>query len=452
VCGLVGMIGTLDVTLQSRVFPDLLHACSARGRDSTGAVAVHTDGKATGAKMIGGPDYLLDSRMYKTFVDDPVAMALLGHCRSRTVGSASDPKNAHPFEFSDVIGMHNGTLRDYSDLPGYRKFDVDSEVLYHAINEMGVEEAIPLITGAWALVWYDKKAKTVNFLRNSERELYFLWDEKAETMFWASETWMFGAVERKVKILDKDEKGNYEYPYKLLPENILWSFRLERKEGKTKITSLEQRTIEGKKYQGSVSYQGGWASRKDWCGSTWDFNPKTGLYERKQEKGGEVSDPFPDDPLPFPTKETKNGTAGESKNTIDSSVKFLTTSAKNTGSPSDSNTSTNSQKSTTSQTQGQASKGSPSSLKEKLSEDSSKLKRRPKGFTSLREIRGIWYITNNITSDEWSEREFEDNTGAVCCFCDEPIGGLEEVHRIFDKNRFICTSCVQPVKTVIRVK
>lgn len=100
---------------------------------------------------------------------------IVGHCRFATKGDITDA-NAHPFIFDDIIGVHNGTVVGkfkYSD-----DFETDSEALYKLIAEEGVEEALKRVwkestNAAYALVFYDKKDRSLNFLRNQQRPLHY---------------------------------------------------------------------------------------------------------------------------------------------------------------------------------------------------------------------------------------------------------------------------------------
>ena len=100
---------------------------------------------------------------------------------------------------------------------------VDSEVMYAHLAKHGAQETFSTIEGAFACVWWNDKEKTLNFIRNSERPLYFTWSEDCRMMFWASEPWMFAAVERKVKLWDGGKDKKKIIP---LPENQLWSFKI----------------------------------------------------------------------------------------------------------------------------------------------------------------------------------------------------------------------------------
>jgi hypothetical protein len=73
-------------------------------------------------------------------------------------------------------------------------FDVDSQAIFASIARFGAKETIPLLQGAWSLVWYDLNEETLNFLRNSERPMWFSYSKELDRLLWASEYHMLQAA------------------------------------------------------------------------------------------------------------------------------------------------------------------------------------------------------------------------------------------------------------------
>jgi hypothetical protein len=143
------------------------------------------------AKEVGDPFALFDSRRFKQAVSG-VNNVVIGHNRYATQGGINR-RNAHPFEFDTLVGVHNGTLMSKWRLADAKDFVVDSENLYHHIEKHGLQDAINQLTGhtdAWALVWWNKEEDTLNFLRNDLRPLFMCRSEDGNVLFWASERWM----------------------------------------------------------------------------------------------------------------------------------------------------------------------------------------------------------------------------------------------------------------------
>lgn len=191
-CGIVGVVGDISKK-EEDIFRDLLVVDSLRGLDSTGVGGANINlPEVNLVKSVGTPYDLFESVRWKDFFHRKQHI-LIGHNRSATTGKVTRG-NAHPFEFDKLFGVHNGTLRNKYQLPDGHKYDTDSEALYSNINRLGIVEGIKPAEGAWSLVWYDKEKKTVNFLRNKERPMWFTFVENGKVMFFASESWMLSGI------------------------------------------------------------------------------------------------------------------------------------------------------------------------------------------------------------------------------------------------------------------
>ncbi|MNQ03994.1 Glutamine--fructose-6-phosphate aminotransferase [isomerizing] [compost metagenome] len=181
------MAGAISIAGE-KAFKRMLELDTVRGPHSTGVAAVNIKGEVTVAKQVGTPwdfyEYPSTASLFSK-----VNNVLLGHNRWATKG-AINKRNAHPFEFDTLVGVHNGTLRSTYNLDDYKEFTVDSENLYHHMNNHGVYDTIPVLNGAFALAWYDKDLETINLIRNSERTLCYTFSEDKKTLFWASEPWI----------------------------------------------------------------------------------------------------------------------------------------------------------------------------------------------------------------------------------------------------------------------
>jgi predicted glutamine amidotransferase len=186
-CGLVGVMGHIGLK-EKDVLKQLLVVDVLRGKHSTGIAAVnYAGGVSVVKKAVNGVDFL-DMKPAVTALASTLN-CIIGHNRYATKGAVNNT-NAHPFEFDNVVGAHNGTLRSTWNLDKSNVFAVDSECLYNHINDNGIDSAFDKAVGAYALTWFDKAQQTLQFLRNNERPLCYCFSEDYRTLFWASESWM----------------------------------------------------------------------------------------------------------------------------------------------------------------------------------------------------------------------------------------------------------------------
>lgn len=218
-CGLLGVAGAIGIK-QETVFKQLLVVDSLRGTDSTG---IATIGKANGnvkvAKQLGDPYNLFSDKRFDSAMGG-VHKAIIGHNRWATSGGITRT-SAHPFEFDTLVGAHNGTLNNKHDLLDHSQFKVDSENLFHQIEQDGLHNTMKIVRGAWTLVWWDKHMHTMNFLRNKERPLSLAVSKGGKGLYWASEGWMLAGVLGREGIEREDIWS--------LPEDMHLSFEIDDK-------------------------------------------------------------------------------------------------------------------------------------------------------------------------------------------------------------------------------
>jgi len=256
-CGLVGVAGNLaykDETFMKR----LLLLDYFRGTDSTGLAAITTKNDISVVKMATHPINLMDSTAFKTALNGFASSVFIGHNRAATLGKVND-LNAHPFQFGDIVGAHNGTLikSSWDDLmleAGVRT-DVDSAAIFASINEVGIDATIALMeegktsqTGAWALVWYDTKDNTLRFLRNEHRPLWWCLNKEGDRLAWASEWPMLEAACHLTNGWEEmeDDEGYAYFPFDV---NTLYEIPVEKLTKGLKIQDIldcRTRELKGK--------------------------------------------------------------------------------------------------------------------------------------------------------------------------------------------------------------
>ena len=187
-CGIVVAAGQLAYK-QEKSFQTLLILDAIRGIDSTGIASIGRQAlPPVVIKQPGNPYDLLETTGAEK-IFRRANNVLIGHNRFATQGNVNK-KNAHPFEFDNLVGVHNGTLTNKYQLPNGIDYAVDSQALYACMSEKGVRATLDIIQGAWSLVWFDYDKKTLNFLRNQERPMFMAYDKKSNALYAASEKWM----------------------------------------------------------------------------------------------------------------------------------------------------------------------------------------------------------------------------------------------------------------------
>lgn len=211
-CGLVGVMGATPLADNVRkAFYDMLVMDSLRGEDSTGVAVISGAWQNPSVelfKSVGGPsDFFYEHSPYKNnrdMTNKPVHV-FLGHNRAATQG-AVNVANAHPFEFDNLVGAHNGTVQKWSinKFHNANQYDVDSQIIYSQLSHTNVDDVWRDADGAMALSWWDKRDQTLNLIRNNQRTLSFVYSEDDKQVFWSSEgVFTFAATSRRgVKVKD----------------------------------------------------------------------------------------------------------------------------------------------------------------------------------------------------------------------------------------------------------
>lgn len=261
-CGLVGMAG--DLGYNDELFMKrLLLLDFFRGTDSTGLAAIRTNGTTSLVKAAVNPITMFDMKSFVKTLNGYQSTAFIGHNRAATLGAVNDA-NAHPYQFGDITGAHNGTLDKPSwerlELEAGEETNTDSAAVFACINTIGVKDTIPLMekgnnwsSGAWALTWYDKVTNTMNFIRNEHRPLWYAFNKKMNKVYWASEWEMLESANSLTKAADRfewfvDKNGYSFFPF---TKDTLYSINLDvlqaDMEEKTYLKNFKGEKLEGRK-------------------------------------------------------------------------------------------------------------------------------------------------------------------------------------------------------------
>lgn len=196
-CGLIAMIAKTKTGFsfkEKQMFSQMLYADALRGEDSTGVYGINEHGNLVAHKAAKHAHEFQQSKTYKDFEDNIFSdmTIVVGHNRSATKGAVED-KNAHPFIEQNICLVHNGTLHHHK---GLADVEVDSHAICHAFAAKGHTDTLPIISGAFALIWYDAKVRKLHLARNNQRPLHMI--ETDTAFFIASESqmlvWLYSRV------------------------------------------------------------------------------------------------------------------------------------------------------------------------------------------------------------------------------------------------------------------
>lgn len=206
-------------SVDERVFKTLLLLDYFRGQDSTGVCIVGKKGGVDVLKVADDPIMLFQHQDYESLVVGVSDAIWIGHNRAATIGSTTRA-NAHPFQCRHITGVHNGTLEKSSflELSARLKetYGTDSETIFQHMAVYGVEDTVSRLQGAWALVWYDEKERTLNMVKNDKRPLFTCTIERGgkKILTWASEFKMISAARHMADEKDGEiitDQGGYGF-------------------------------------------------------------------------------------------------------------------------------------------------------------------------------------------------------------------------------------------------
>lgn len=171
-CGIIGYSGKSPYNIDKLNYL-LFHNSLERGRHSTG---FYTPEQGIVKDALPAEEFLIKNPIKPNNI-------FIGHVRAATIGSKTK-ENAHPFEFDNLVGVHNGTLENHYMMmadanQSIKGLPVDSQMLYKLLDEDSKNDPIKYNTlskfdGAAALLFTDKRDPSKLLIyRDENRPLHF---------------------------------------------------------------------------------------------------------------------------------------------------------------------------------------------------------------------------------------------------------------------------------------
>lgn len=182
-----------------------------RGMESSGLALVDDSPEPIlYKKALCGWDFLQQFQTQKYLNDIEKYQVALGHVRASTKGNVSD-YNAHPFQYGHITLVHNGHIRNASQLKDADKAEctVDSAMVAYSMAHNGELDTLQSVDGGFVFIWWNSQTKKLNIARNTERPLFLAYINRENSMYWASEMTHLAHLLRNADI---DEEIGPLYP------------------------------------------------------------------------------------------------------------------------------------------------------------------------------------------------------------------------------------------------
>ena len=201
-CGLYGCITKKSHKLTAQqlekrnaIIKSLAVAMQSRGTHSTGIAGINSQEYSYFKQAISADEFIQTEGVSKFLAKN--YNIIIGHTRYATVGDINDT-NAHPFEHGRIIGAHNGSVSNHSDIKDEHKakFEVDSEAIFYLLDKYNnnYTKAFKELEGRFAITWFDKRQPNKLHIVLDGNPLTIVRVPELETYFYTSEKYALQAI------------------------------------------------------------------------------------------------------------------------------------------------------------------------------------------------------------------------------------------------------------------
>lgn len=207
-CGLTGIVIGKKYNRKERnivkdLFTNILIEHEERGKEATGVTAIWPDSKYIIQKSPVPASEFVKSKEYNEFIKklDSKVSIILGHTRKPTKGTHWNMDNNHPIKIGDIVGVHNGTIKNDDHLFNSegleRHAEVDSEIIFSILNEVNfndnpekltrsIQGATRKLTGSFTTLSVNIKRPTKILLLKYNQPMSYHYSKSLETIFFTS--------------------------------------------------------------------------------------------------------------------------------------------------------------------------------------------------------------------------------------------------------------------------